>query len=173
MPNYRRYYLQYDYVFITVVTYNRQYILLKNINLFKQSLKRAIDRYGFEIFAIVILEDHFHIILHLNEYRNYSNIIGSIKKYFSHSLEAQIAATPSRIKRKEKTIWQRRFYDHIIRDAEDLHKHMDYIHYNPIKHNYVSRAKDWQYSSFYKFVKLKFYDVDWCDFRNIRDLEFE
>ena len=73
-------------------------------------------------------------------------------------------------KRKEAGVWQRRFYDHIIRNQDDFNKHADYIHYNSYKH-YQIPPKDWKYSSFKKFVKLGYYNIDWCNFEN--DLELE
>lgn len=81
----------------------------------------------------------------------------------------------SAIKRGEKGIWQRRYYDHIIRNEEDLYKHIDYIHYNPLKH-YNITPKDWKFSSFNKFVQNGFYEQDWCNFENkykISNLDYE
>ena len=72
--------------------------------------------------------------------------------------------------------WQRKYYDHIIRNENDFYKHLDYIHYNPIKHDYVKKAKDWKYSSFKKFVRMGYYDENWCNFADtnkIEDLHFE
>ena len=78
-------------------------------------------------------------------------------------------------KRNEKGIWQRRYYDHIIRDENDLLKHIDYIHFNSMKH-YDIAPKEWKYSSFKKFVRNNYYDENWCNFgdkNNISDLELE
>ena len=70
-------------------------------------------------------------------------------------------------KRKgERKIWQSRYYDHIIRNEKDLEKHIDYIHYNPIKHGFVTKAIDYPYSSFEKFVSQGYYDKDWCNFED-------
>lgn len=68
---------------------------------------------------------------------------------------------PSRRDRREITIWQRRFWEHTVRDEEDLAKHFDYIHYNPVKHGLVQRTRDWPYSSFHRLVKQGIYPVDW------------
>ena len=81
----------------------------------------------------------------------------------------------SAIKRGEKGIWQRRYYDHIIRNEEDLYKHIDYIHYNSMKH-YQIVPKDWKYSSFSKFVQNGFYEQNWCNFGDkykISNIEYE
>ena len=81
------------------------------------------------------------------------------KQYYPQNI------TLSMQKRSEKGIWQRRYYDHIIRNENDLYKHIDYIHYNSMKH-YQIASKDWKYSSFRKFVKLGYYDADWCNFED-------
>ena len=81
----------------------------------------------------------------------------------------------SKIRKREKGIWQRRFWEHTIRDEKDLYKHIDYIHYNSYKH-YKIAPKDWEYSTFSKFVKNDFYDIDWCNFNDIHqinNLDFE
>lgn len=70
----------------------------------------------------------------------------------------------------KKEIWQKRYWEHTIRDEEDLYKHLDYIHYNPIKHGYVQAAKDWGFSSFDKFVKLNFYEQNWCCEENVEKI---
>ena len=82
----------------------------------------------------------------------------------------------SKIKKGEKGIWQRRYWEHTIRNENDLYKHLDYIHFNPIKHNLVVSLKDYKYSTFEKFVKLGFYDENWCNFddkNKIANLDFE
>jgi len=65
------------------------------------------------------------------------------------------------IKRREATIWQRRFWEHFIRDEEDLEHHLNYLHFNPVKHGLVKRVRDWEASTFTDFVKLGYYDLDW------------
>jgi putative transposase len=82
----------------------------------------------------------------------------------------------SRISRNEKGVWQRRFYEHTIRNEESLNNLLDYIHFNPVKHGFVTNVKDWESSSFHKFVKLGNYSVDWGSFddiKNINSLDLE
>ena len=67
----------------------------------------------------------------------------------------------SRIKRRERGIWQRRFWEHMIRDENDFNRHLDYIHWNPVKHGYVTNVIDWPHSSFHKFVKMGWYSENW------------
>lgn len=179
MPNYHRYYLENRYVFLTVVTYQRQPILINNIKLLRNSFKQTLLKYNFEIFGIVILPDHFHVIIKPENVKDFSNIVGSIKKHFTYNYNGaskRRTLPDSRQKRKESTIWQRRFYDHIIRDEDDLYKHLNYIHYNPVKHGYTNGVKQWQYSSFSKFVQAKFYEPEWGnvkDIENIQDMTLE
>ena len=75
-----------------------------------------------------------------------------------------------------KRLWQNRFWEHTIRDENDLNTHLNYIHYNPVKHGYAKSVKDWEYSSFHKFVKKGLYDINWgsnTDIKEIIDLNFE
>ena len=174
MPNYKRYYVQgYPYIFITMVTYNRQKILIDNIDLLRYAFKKTLQNYNYEIVAICVLQDHIHMIIKDNNIGNYSNIIGSIKKIFTYNIKNKPNKehlTKSMIKRKECGIWQRRFYEHTIRDEKDFNIHIDYIHYNPYKHYNIS-PKNWEYSSFKKFVNLGYYDLDWCDYNGDLVLE--
>ena len=96
---------------------------------------------------------------------NYSIRWGEIKKIFSKeylkALGNNQPLSESREKRGEAAIWQRRFWEHIIRDQEDLARHLDYIHYNPVKHGLVDRVSDWKWSSFHRYVRENYYVMDW------------
>lgn len=183
MPNYKRLYVDgNNYIFFTIVTQYRIKILISNIELLRESLKHAMNKYKFEIFSIVVLEDHIHMILKIDNIKEYPKIIYSFKNYISRKISEEVTEinkerlSDSKKKRKEKGIWQRRYWEHTIRDENDLYKHLDYIHYNPIKHRYVKKAKDWKYSSFNKFVKLGYYDENWCNFEDtngINEIVFE
>lgn len=166
MPNYHRLFIQNTYLFLTINTYNRQKILIDNIELLRESFKRAKQTYNYELYASVILPDHMHIIIIPEKIEDYPKIIFAVKYHFSRNIDGGLGNPPytitkSKIKKKEKGIWQRRYWEHTIRDEEDLYNHLDYIHYNPIKHGYVKSTKDWEYSSFNKFVKMKYYEMDW------------
>ena len=78
--------------------------------------------------------------------------------------------TESKRKKHEKDIWQRRYWEHTITNEIEKNDCIDYIHFNPVKHGYVKLAKDWQYSTFLRYVKQGFYDENWCDFSQDRDL---
>lgn len=176
MSNYKRFYnSNYQYVFFTIVTYNRVPILVKNIELLRNAFKYALSKYEFEIFACNVLHDHIHLILKLENSKDYSEIIRLIKYYFSLKLKVVNTVSESKIRKREKGIWQRRFWEHTIRNNQDLNTHLDYIHYNSYKHYQIS-PKEWEYSSFKKFVRLNFYDIDWCNFddkNKILKLDFE
>ena len=122
--------------------------------------------------------EHCHIILLTNNSNDIPQIIRTIKFNFSTNINEDFYCknlSQSAIKRGEKGIWQRRYYDHIIRNEEDLYKHIDYIHYNSMKH-YLIKPKDWKFSSFSRFVKNGFYNIDWCNFEDIHKintLDFE
>ncbi len=171
MPNYHRLYLKnYNYIFFTIVTYDRKNILFDNINFLRNAFKYAMKKYEFEIVAIVILDNHIHCILNIQDINIFSKIIYSIKHNFSVQLNANPNISESKQKKGEKGIWQRRFYDHVIRDEKDLYKHIDYIHFNPIKHKYVNTTKDFPYSTFNKFVSSGYYNENWCNLEDKNEI---
>ena len=128
----------------------------------RQSFKYALSKFNFEITAAVINPEHFHLILKTENIKDYPKIIGIIKKHFTQTSGIEYSIKNNR----EADIWQRRYYEHTIRNEEDLYRHIDYIHYNPVKHNLVSAPKDWEYSSFKKFVKQGLYEENWCNFND-------
>ena len=174
--NYKRFFIQNSMVFITMVTYNRNPILLDYIQLLKDSFQYAKTKFQFKIYAIVILKEHLHIIIKPDEIANYPNIVKYIKTYFSRYIDMKNNNLSNGKKHKrEKGIWQSRYWAHIILDESDLNKHIDYIHFNPMKH-YNIRPKDWNFSSFKNFVKNGYYDENWCNFEdkyNILNLNLE
>ena len=165
---YRRLYIQNSYIFVTIVTSKRRKILVNNIDLLKISIKKSIDNYKYELYAICVLPDHIHMLIKPYDISDYPKIIKQIKTYFSKNIDKNdindYELRKSSIKKHEQDIWQRRYWEHTIRNDEDLYRHTDYIHYNPIKHGYVKNVADWQYSSFKKFVKKGYYEQNWCNF---------
>ncbi len=109
------------------------------------------------------MSDHIHKIIKPCAGENYSKIISSIKHSFSVSV-GQVCPTydlkKGYVNKREKGVWQRRFYEHTIRDEDDLNRHIDYIHYNPFKHLGVA-PKDWEFSTFAQFVKEGYYEPNW------------
>ena len=119
-----------------------------------------------EITAAVILPDHLHFLWTLPEGdSNYSKRVGRLKVLLTQSLRGKGAlpqqVSVSRQKHRESNVWQRRFWEHTIRDEADLRRHLDYLHYNPVKHGYVSCPHQWAYSSFHRYVQQQMYGVDW------------
>lgn len=158
MSEYKRYYQSGGNYFFTLVTHQRNPILTTpdNIVRLKGAIKKVKHNHPFSLDAIVILPDHLHCILRLpNEDQDFSTRIRLIKRYFSMQIDTSINH------RKEKMVWQRRFWEHYIRNEEDWRTHMDYIHYNPVKHGFVRTVKDWQHSSFHYCVEKGFYELNW------------
>ena len=123
-----------------------------------------------------LLPEHLHFILRLPEYEtDYSIRIASIKAQFT---KAYLTAKQGngfgsgRRSRGERTVWQHRFWEHMIRNEDDFRRHVEYIHFNPVKHELVDRAQDWPYSSFHRYVRKGVYPLDWggckADFNNGR-----
>lgn len=175
MPNYKRLFLEgYNY-FLTVITYQRNPILIDNIDLLRKSFQESKKRYHYNIDAIVILPDHFHTILTPKNPTDYPLIIRAIKQYFSKHCNPKyyqhLVQSHSRETKDYKPIWQKRFFEHTIRNERDYQLRLDYIHYNPVKHNHVLKTSDWEHSSFSRFVKEGVYDKDWGDFDATIDFE--
>ena len=163
---YRRCRIKGGTYFFTVVTYNRRKILCEseNVNLLRSAFRSVMEKHPFHIDAIVILPDHMHCIWTLPPKDDYfSTRWRLIKSTFSRTCNQKYTGelSASRIRKKEVTVWQRRFWEHAIRDENDFARHVEYIHYNPVKHNLAVSPWQWPYSSFRSFVKKGLYDRDW------------
>jgi len=157
---YRRYYEPGARYFFTVVTANRNPLLIENIDRLRAAFKTCINRHPFEVEAIVVLPDHLHTIWKLPEGDvDFSKRWMVIKRCFSSGLPT-VKISKSKTNKREKGIWQRRFWEHYIRDENDWRNHMDYIHFNPVKHGYVDCPKDWPHSSFQQAVDKGWYESD-------------
>ncbi|MCP4749918.1 MAG: transposase [Proteobacteria bacterium] len=158
---YRRLYVPGGTFFFTLTTEKRRAILVEHINILREAFLYVIRKYPFSMEAIVILPDHLHTVWNMHEDDfDYSKRWMLIKKNFSAELPA-FSVSASKTKKREKGIWQRRFWEHLIRDENDLRNHYDYIHYNPVKHGLTKRPGDWKYSSFNRYVKQGLYPKDW------------
>jgi putative transposase len=168
MSNYRRPYINGGTYFITQVTYQRQPWLSTEIGriALREALQHVRQQHPFEIDAIVLLPDHFHTLLTLPEDdSNFSLRMRLIKryvtKYYGEQLAIDLGASESRIARKESNLWQRRFWEHLIRDEIDFTNHCNYIHYNPVRHGLCDRPHEWAFSSVHRFMKLGIYPLEW------------
>ena len=175
MPNYQRIFEDGYSYFLTVVTHKRNPILIKNIDLLRESFVISQTKYDYEIEAVVILPDHFHLIITPKIALDYPKIINGIKHHFSKHCNPKfynhLKQSDSRTKEGYKPIWQKRFYEHTIRDEEDFKMRFHYIHFNPVKHGFVKNVKDWEFSSFKQFVKIGYYNEDWVGFTEKIDFE--
>ena len=161
--NYIRKFIPNSCVFITIVTYKRKPILIDNVESLRQAFKKVLGLYQFEIIAIVINPDHIHMIIKPDNIADYPKIIGILKKSFT-----EISLIEHTVKNnRESDVWQRRYWEHTIIDEKDLYKHIDYIHYNPVKHGLVKSPKEWEYSSFKKFVEMGLYEENWCNLNDV------
>ena len=133
-------------------------LLILHIEHLREAFRQTRQDHPFEINAIVILPEHLHCIWQLPESdSDYSTRWRLIKSRFSMAIPKTERISNSRIGKGERGIWQRRYWEHAIRDERDLQNHVDYIYYNPVKHGLVSQVKDWPYSSFYQWVKRGHY----------------
>ena len=166
MPEYRRVYIKGGTFFFTVVT-NGRYPIFEDksaTDLLKTSFYRVTIAHPFEIDSIVVLPNHLHCIWILPEGdSDFSTRWRLIKSDFTRNYLAASAReiSDSRRIKREKGIWQRRFWEHTIRDEADLNTHRDYIHYNPVRHGLSDSPANWEHSSFKMFVKKGFYSPDW------------
>ena len=152
MKSLRRYRFKNRLYFITSVTYNRQPLLLENFSIFWESWKII------KPIAWVILPDHFHIIIN-SEQQDILKIIHSFKRTYTCNYNYAV---------KSGRVWQNRYWDHIIRDQNDFNKHLDYIHYNPVKHKLTNAPFVYEHSSLLTYYEKGYYQRDWGN-----DIKFE
>ena len=152
--------------FFTVVTHRRRRFLREpeNVSHLREAFRYVMARRPFKIDAFVLLPDHLHCIWTLPEGdRDFSTRWRLIKSGFTRACGEAHRGTVSASRRRkgEQAVWQRRFWEHQIRDERDLIQHVEYIHHNPIKHGLVKAPRDWEYSSFHRYVRQGVYDREW------------
>ncbi len=167
---YRRMYIQGGTYFFTLVSFNRLPVFSSQdaVDLLYAAVGYTAARMPFEVIAYVILPDHVHYVWTLPDISSdYSTRWRLIKSYFTRNYDHKDYAkiSMSRKKKSEKGVWQRRFWEHLIRDEADLVQHVEYIHYNPIKHGYVQSLMDWKNSSFTKYVEDGLYPPYWGEIK--------
>ena len=140
-------------------------ILVDEYDLLRSVMNKVKREHPFKLDAMVVLPDHIHSIWTLPSNDNdYSTRWGLIKSGFSRKLPKLERINRSRFNKGERGVWQRRYWEHLIRDDFDYEKHIQYIHYNPVKHGYVKRPADWPYSSVHKYIEKGVLDKKWADF---------
>jgi len=164
VANYRRNFLPGGSYFFTVnLADRRRALLTDHINLLRAAFRRVRARHRFAIEAAVILPDHLHAIWTMPERdEDFATRWRLIKSGFSHALGGGERISASRAAKGERGIWQRRYWEHTLRDEDDFARHLDYIHLNPVKHRHAVRVRDWPFSSFRRWVRLGAYPVDWA-----------
>jgi len=162
MPNYRRAKISGGTFFFTIVLADRSSnLLLEGIDCLRRAYRIVQERRPFETVAICVLPDHLHAVWVLPEHdTDFATRWNLIKGGFSRNFDAR-SRSQSKTLRREKGIWQRRYWEHAIRDDADLERHVDYIHFNPVKHGHVTRVADWPHSSFHRFVERGLLTADW------------
>ncbi len=167
--NFRRYYIPGRAVFITQVVQYRGPVFRdpKVVLLLRQTLNNVSDLHPFSILGYVFLPDHFHFIIQPTSESNFSDVMHSLKPNFTKEFKKMIGLSPS----QSAKFWQKRFWDHVIRDDRDFENHLHYIHYNPVKHGYVKDPRDWTDSSYIEWEEQGLYpapfaweepkDIDW------------
>ena len=168
MVNYRRVLLPGGFYFFTVTLKNRRSRwLVEYIDLLKEAMLETKQKKPYKTEALVVLPDHLHSIWKLPKHdTDYSGRWRNIKRGFTRKLLKR-GCDIKKDKRNEYDVWQRRFWEHVISDERDFENHVNYIHYNPVKHGLVSSVKDWPHSSFHRYVKQGRLPEDWGRFEKV------
>jgi putative transposase len=177
MPRYRRNFVPGGSYFFTVnLADRREHLLTDHVDALRAAFRYARSRHPFTIEAIVILPEHLHAIWTLPDAEaDFATRWRLIKSAFTRAV---LRHPPvgwvergknhlSRFNKGERGVWQRRYWEHTLRNEDDFARHADYIHFNPVKHGHAQRVRDWPYSSFHRMVRLGVYPLDWAgDVRN-------
>ena len=164
MVAYRRHFVPGGSYFFTVTLLDRSsFLLVDRIDDLREAMRSVRAERPFTLDAIVVLPDHLHCIWTLPPGdADYSLRWREIKSRFSRRVPANGPCSAGRRRKAERGIWQRRFWEHTLRDALDVDRHVDYIHFNPVKHGHVGCVVDWPYSSFHRYVERGEYPQDWA-----------
>ena len=181
MTNYRRNFVPGGSFFFTVnLAERRLRLLTERIDRLRAAFRMARKAHPFAVDAIVILPDHLHCLWTLPQGDSqFSKRWSAVKRFFTGSFVAragrEVVRSASKKRRGERGVWQRRFWEHVIRDEGDFERHVDYIHFNPVKHGYTECPHAWAYSSFRRWVSAGAYDPTWlcvCSGHTVRTPDF-
>ena len=163
MVRYRRNFIPGGTFFFTLTLRDRaSRLLVEHIDTLREAFRAARQRYPFAIDAIVVLPEHLHLLMTLPpDDAGYDSRIRYIKGRFSRRL-AQAGVPIHRDDRGGFDLWQRRYWEHTVRDDEDLQCHVEYIHFNPVKHGHAVRAADWPHSSIHRYIRMGLVNEDWA-----------
>ena len=168
MTVYRRNFIPGGSFFFTVNLLDRRSDLLtQRIDLLRQAFRTVRARHPFILDAVVILPDHLHAIWTLPPGdADYATRWRLIKSEFSRGSATTEGRSESRRRKRERGIWQRRYWEHTLGDDGDYELHCDYIHFNPVKHGHVTAVREWPYSSFQRYVERGIYPIEWASGRD-------
>ena len=164
MPDYRRFRVPGRTYFFTVnLLDRRRSLFIEHIDALRDSVRRVRYLMPFHIDAWIVLPEHMHALWTLPDSdADFGRRWQAIKMAFSKRIVPGEPLSASRLVRGERGIWQRRFWEHVVRDERDYAAHVDYIHFNPVKHGLVADVADWRYSSFHRCVAMGLYPADWA-----------
>lgn len=153
--NFRRYYIPGSAVFITQVVQDRELAFRDpyRLELLLEILHNVKELHPFLLLGYVFLFDHFHLIIQPTGESNFSDIMHSLKPNFTREYKNLLGIPASQTMK----FWQKRFWDHVIRNDRDFESHLHYIHFNPVKHGYVKDPRDWKYSSYLEWEERGLY----------------
>jgi len=163
MVRYRRNFIAGGTFFFTVTLVDRtSRALVEHVEALRAAMRETQRSHPFTIVAVVVLPDHLHIVMTLPEGdADYPNRWRLIKRRFTDEVMKSEAAV-ARHRNGEPALWQRRYWEHTIRDDKDFERHIDYVHFNPVRHGLVGRVRDWPHSSFHRYVRHGLLPQDWA-----------
>ncbi|WP_333877474.1 REP-associated tyrosine transposase [Methylobacter sp.] len=168
MSNYRRVYVPGGLYFFTVKTFRNQRFLIDDDvrGALREGIEFTRQSKPFDIVAWVLLPNHLHCIWRLppgdaDFSARWSMIKRTVTQRCSARLNRPEWQSARRLKRQQGTLWQHRYWDHLIRDEDDFNRHMNYVHWNPVKHGFAAKVADWPYSSFHRLVRSGWYVESW------------
>ena len=155
--------------FVTTHTYNFEPVFKnrKIADTLLNSLSKVQKLLLMPVYAYVILPHHLHLMFGTTEKFDLSYIMFRIKGFSSREI--------NKIRKTSGSVWQDRYQDHVIRNNNDFAKHIDYIHYNPVKHNLIEKPEDWKWSSYQNYLRKRYYEEGWAhrEIKGINDLDYE
>jgi putative transposase len=170
MSDYRRYFVPGGTYFFTLVCFRRRAVFNQSVGrrILGRVMRDCKSRWPYETNAIILLPDHLHAIWTLPRGdAEYPKRWGWIKKEFTKAwLEGgghDLPVTAASAREQRRGVWQTKYREHTIDDVEDFEAHFDYVHFNAVKHGYVTRAADWPWSSFHRWVELGHYPKQWAE----------
>ena len=163
MVRYRRNFVAGGTFFFTATLADRRSsALIDRVDALRAAFRATRRTCPFEIDAIVVLPDHLHIVMTLPAGdADFPNRWRLIKRRFTVAM-TDASVPVARRRNGELALWQRRYWEHTIRDDKDFERHVDYVHFNPVKHGLVTRVRDWPYSSFHRYVRRGVLPEDWA-----------